>query len=175
MDPKIGTFGHIDTRDLAILGVKKIVFWTFSKFLKSCFSSVWVLILTIKDLLFPVFWAPMDDKWPRKLRFSVKILLILADLTGHFWPFLWVKKKSFSGLFKIELFRKCLGFGFGLKRQTCRCFLALSYTLCYPKLLLFFGIPASPKKRRRGIPRATSLNFVKFQKIFKLSKKLYFF
>ena len=32
MDPKIDTFGHIDTRDLAILGVKKIVSWTFSKF-----------------------------------------------------------------------------------------------------------------------------------------------
>ena len=32
MDPKIDTFGQFDTRDLAILGVKKIVFWTFSKF-----------------------------------------------------------------------------------------------------------------------------------------------
>ena len=30
MDPKIDTFGQFDTRDLAILRVKKIVFWTFS-------------------------------------------------------------------------------------------------------------------------------------------------
>ena len=32
IDSKIDTFGQFDTRDLAILGVQKIVFWTFSKF-----------------------------------------------------------------------------------------------------------------------------------------------
>ena len=31
MDPKIDTFCQIDISDLAILGVKKVVFWTFSK------------------------------------------------------------------------------------------------------------------------------------------------
>ena len=47
-------FGGFRASILTILG-QKIVFWTFSKFLKSCFASDWVLILTIKDLLFPVF------------------------------------------------------------------------------------------------------------------------
>ena len=45
MDPKIDTFGHIDTRVLAILEVKKVVFWTFSKLFWSCLVSVWALFL----------------------------------------------------------------------------------------------------------------------------------
>ena len=42
MDPKIGTFGHIDTCDLAILGVKKIVFGAlfFPTLFKTCLGSV---------------------------------------------------------------------------------------------------------------------------------------
>ena len=32
IDPKIDTFCQVDIRDLAILGVEKDVFWTFSKF-----------------------------------------------------------------------------------------------------------------------------------------------
>ena len=31
IDPKIDTFWQVGIRDLAILGVEKIVFWTFSK------------------------------------------------------------------------------------------------------------------------------------------------
>ena len=30
MDPKIDLFGKVDIRLLAILGIKKVVFWTFS-------------------------------------------------------------------------------------------------------------------------------------------------
>ena len=40
MDPKIDTFGQIDIPDLAIFGVEKVVFWTISKFFKSCLGSV---------------------------------------------------------------------------------------------------------------------------------------
>ena len=40
MDPKIDTFGQVDIRDLAILGVEKVVFWTFSKLFWSCLGSV---------------------------------------------------------------------------------------------------------------------------------------
>ena len=40
MDPKIDTFCQVDTRVLAILGVEKVVFWTFSKLFWSCLGSV---------------------------------------------------------------------------------------------------------------------------------------
>ena len=36
IDPKIDTFCRIEIRDLAILGVEKVVFWPFSKFLGKC-------------------------------------------------------------------------------------------------------------------------------------------
>ena len=55
MDPKIDTFGHIDTRVLAILVVKKVDFWTFSKLFWSCLGSVWELFSAIKALLLNVF------------------------------------------------------------------------------------------------------------------------
>ena len=58
MDPKIDTFDQVDMRVLAILGVKKVVFWTFSKLFWSCLGSVWALFLTLKDLLLVVFLAP---------------------------------------------------------------------------------------------------------------------
>ena len=40
IDPKVGTFCRIGIRDLAILGVKKVVFWRFSKLFWSCLGSV---------------------------------------------------------------------------------------------------------------------------------------
>ena len=57
MDPKIDTFGQVDIRDLAILGVEKVVFWTFSKLFWSCSGSVWALFLTLEGLLLGVFSA----------------------------------------------------------------------------------------------------------------------
>ena len=62
MDPKIDTFGQVDIRDLAILGVEKVVFWTFSKLFWSCLGSVWALFLTLKGLLLVVFSARKVDK-----------------------------------------------------------------------------------------------------------------
>ena len=65
MDPKVDTFGQVDIRDLAILGVEKVVFWTFSKLFWSCLGSVWALFLTLKGPLLGVFSAPKVDKWPK--------------------------------------------------------------------------------------------------------------
>ena len=62
MDPKIDTFGQVDIRVLAILGVKKIVFWTFSKLFWSCLGGVWALFFTLKGLLLGVFSALKVDK-----------------------------------------------------------------------------------------------------------------
>ena len=61
MEPKIDTFGQVDIHVLAILGVEKIVFWTFSKLFWSCLGSVWALFLTLKGLLLVVFSAPKVD------------------------------------------------------------------------------------------------------------------
>ena len=78
MEPKIDTFCHVDTRVLGIFGIKKDVFWTFSKLFWSCLRSVWALFLTIKGPLLVLFSTPKVDKWPRKLYFTVKYLLILT-------------------------------------------------------------------------------------------------
>ena len=62
MDPKIDTFCQVDIRDLAILGVEKVVFSTFSKLFWSCLGSVWALFSTLKGLLLGVFSALKVDK-----------------------------------------------------------------------------------------------------------------
>ena len=62
MDPKIDTFGQVDIRDLAILGVKKVDFWTFSKLFWSSFRSVWALFLDLEGPLLGVFSARKVDK-----------------------------------------------------------------------------------------------------------------
>ena len=43
IDQKIDTFCQVDTRDLAILWVKKIVFWTFSKLFRKCLGIIFGL------------------------------------------------------------------------------------------------------------------------------------
>ena len=43
IDPKIDTFDQFYNRDLAILGVKKVDFSTFSKLFWTCLGSVWAL------------------------------------------------------------------------------------------------------------------------------------
>ena len=40
MDPKMDAFCQIDISDLSILGLEKVVFWTFSKFFYICLGSV---------------------------------------------------------------------------------------------------------------------------------------
>ena len=85
----------------------------------------------------------------------MKNWLILVALRGNFWPF-WGRKSHILDFFKVvlELFGKCLGIVFNLKRLTFCLFSAISYTLCYPYLLLSFGVPRSPNKCRQGFTRA---------------------
>ena len=106
-DQNIAHFGSFEGSFLTILGVEKVIFWTFSKLFWSCLGCVWALFSALKGLLLGVFWASKVDKWAWKLRFCVKILLILADLRGHFWPFWGVKKVDFWTFSK--LFWSCLG------------------------------------------------------------------
>ena len=73
INTKIDTFGYSDTRVLAILGVKKIDFWTISKVFWSCLGSVYECIAVLRGPLFGVFLAPKVDKSPGKSRFIVKI------------------------------------------------------------------------------------------------------
>ena len=104
IDPQIDTFVQVDIRFLAILGVEKVVFWTFSRLLWTYLESVFGL----KRPTFACILAPKVDKRPNKSKFSVKNLLILAVLRGHFWNFRG-RKSHFLDLFKVvlELFRKC--------------------------------------------------------------------
>ena len=114
---KFAHFGRFGGSFLTILGVKKVDFWTFSKLFWTCLGSVWALFSASKSLLLVVFSGLKVDNWPWKLRFWVKILLILVNLRGEFWPF-WRLKSRFLHFFKVvlDLFRKCLGFVFGVKR-----------------------------------------------------------
>ena len=41
-------FGRFEGSFLTILGVKKVVFWTFSKLFWSCLGSVWALFSVLK-------------------------------------------------------------------------------------------------------------------------------
>ena len=68
MTPKIEIFGQnwahfggFEGSFLTILGVKKVVFWTFSKLFWSCLVSVWALFSVLKGLLLGVFSAPKVD------------------------------------------------------------------------------------------------------------------
>ena len=76
------------------------------------------------------------------------------------------QKSHFLAFFKgiLELFGKCLGIFFGLKRLAFGCIWAISYTLYYPYLLLSFGVPRSPNKCRQGFTRTTS--FLDYFKVF---------
>ena len=103
MDPKIDTFGQVDIRVLAILGIGKVVFWTFSKLLRSCLESVWALFFFyLKVLPFWVLLAQKFDKLPQKTKIPFKNWLIL----GVILTVLWVKKVvfwTFSKYFRCSL------------------------------------------------------------------------
>ena len=55
-------FDRFEGSFLAIFGVEKVIFWTFSKLFWSCLGSVWALFLTLKGLLLKVFSALKVDK-----------------------------------------------------------------------------------------------------------------
>ena len=92
---------------------------SFSKLFWSSWGSVYALLLTLKSLLFGVFFAPKIDKWHHNSKFSVNNLLIFAVLRGHFWQFRGVKKSRCLDLLKVVWeFRKCLGNVFSFERPS---------------------------------------------------------
>ena len=62
MDPKIDLFAKVETRVLTILGVKRVVFCTFSKLFESCSGVVRALFLNLEGPLLSVFSAQKVDK-----------------------------------------------------------------------------------------------------------------
>ena len=100
--------------------VEGIFCWIFD-----FFRVVWKLFKEYLDIVFGltlscVFTALKVDTWPRKLRFSVNNLLMIAFFVSHFWP-IWGVKKVVFWIF-VKLFGSCLGSVwasfFSLKRPT---------------------------------------------------------
>ena len=52
---KFAHFGRFEASFLTIFGVKKVVFWTFSKLFWTCLGSVWALFLYLKGPLLGAF------------------------------------------------------------------------------------------------------------------------
>ena len=92
-------------------------------------------------------------KWDLQSKFC-PLWRFWGVIFGHFRG----RKSRFLDFFQVvlELFRKCLGIVFDLKRPTFGGILTLSHTLCYPYLLLSFGAPRSPKKCRQGFKCGSS-------------------
>ena len=61
-DEKLAYFGSFEGSFLTILGVEKVIFWTFSKLFWSCLGSVRALFSTLKCPLLGVFSALKVDK-----------------------------------------------------------------------------------------------------------------
>ena len=61
-DEKLAYFGSFEGSFLTILGVEKVIFWTFSKLFWSCLRSVWALFLDLEGPLLGVFSARKVDK-----------------------------------------------------------------------------------------------------------------
>ena len=76
MTPKIKIFGQnlahfggFEGSFLTFLGVKKVVFWNFSKLFWSCLGSVWALFLTLKGLLLGYFYFEGSINDPKIIDF----------------------------------------------------------------------------------------------------------
>ena len=57
----LSKFDHFETSILTILGVEKVIFWTFSKLFWSCLGSIRALFLDLKGPLLGVFSARKVD------------------------------------------------------------------------------------------------------------------
>ena len=55
LDQKFAHFGRFGGSFLTILGVEKVVFWTFSKLFWSCLGSVRALFSALTGLLLGIF------------------------------------------------------------------------------------------------------------------------
>ena len=131
--PKIDTFVKIGTRDLTILGAKKIVFLTFWKLVWSCSEVILVSFWGLKDPFSGVFLA-------RK----IQILCQNLDLwEGHFDHFCG-KKSCFLDFLKVvlELFRSCLGIIFFLTSPTFKCIRSSKCWYITSKIKIFTQILA---------------------------------
>ena len=134
--------------------VKNVVFWIFSTLLWSCLRSVRALFSTLKGLLLGVFSALKAYKWPRKLRFLVKIwaseMVILAISWAKkviFWPF-------------SKLFWSCCGSAWAL-------FLYLNGQLLSEFITLnVFKEPESSPLGSGGCPTLQKIRRILIQKAF---------
>ena len=61
-DKKFAHFGRFEGSFLTILGVEKVLIWTFSKLFLSCLESVQALFLAFNGLLLRLFSARKVDK-----------------------------------------------------------------------------------------------------------------
>ena len=61
-DENLAYFGSFEGSFLTILGLEKVIFWTFSKLFWSCLGSVRALFSTLKGQLLGVFSALKVDK-----------------------------------------------------------------------------------------------------------------
>ena len=94
-----GNFFKIGTRDLTILGAKKVVFLTFWKLVLSYSEVVWALFSALKGPILVMFLARKVDIWPLKSKFMVKIwpsesvILTILGLKKvvlwSFWKMFW--------------------------------------------------------------------------------------
>ena len=129
MGSKIGTFSQFYTRVWTILGIEKVVFWTFLKLFWSCLGSVWALFSTLKGPLLGVFSTRKVDIWPLKSKFYVKnwpservILTIFGDkklffglfeigfgvFQEFFMHYFWPQKANFVSIFSLKLTNRTL-------------------------------------------------------------------
>ena len=100
-------------------GSKKVVFWTFWKLFWSCSGIVRALFSDLENPHLGVFTARKVEKTTSKIKFFCQNLASERVILGLFWG----QKVTFLDFSKVvqELFRKCLGIVFGLKRPTFGC------------------------------------------------------
>ena len=117
--------------------------WLFSKLFGSCLRSIWVLLKTLKAYLRVYFWLERLRNDPQTRDFRSKLC--------SFWRFsrvvfdhFWGQKSRFLDFLKVllELFMKCLGIIFGLKRPTFGCIFSSKGPYMSSKIKIFGQILA---------------------------------
>ena len=81
---KYAHFGSFEGSFWTILGVKKVVFWTFSKLFGSCLGSVWALFSVLKvSRLIRVKFQPylLEPAGPRSVVLVTSVLAISVLVT----------------------------------------------------------------------------------------------
>ena len=98
---------------MAILGVEKVVFWTFSKLFWRCLGSVWALFSVLKGQLLVVFLAPNDlenPDYPSKFDPSLTFKRVMFGNFGGqkvvCWAFIKLFGSSLGSVWAIFLVLK---------------------------------------------------------------------